>query len=119
MLSRPVDSSGDILPVCRPDDLLSGPAAAAAGLRDHLNLFPGDWWEAPGRGNEIFDLIAVSRRTAQDAAALTSALTSYLLSFPGIRSLSEAQSSFTGHRFTFSCTAHTESGEAFSVSFAE
>ena len=101
------------------EDLSSGPEAAAAGLRDHLNLFPGDWWEAPGRGNEIFDLIAVSRRTAQDAAALTSAMTSWILAFPGIRSLSEAQSSFADRRFTFSCTAHTETGESFSVSFAE
>ncbi len=118
MLSRPVSASGDILPVLSLPDLLSGPAAAAAGLRDHLSLFSGDWWEYPDRGNEIFDLIALSRRTSGDAAPLCSALISWIQSFPGIRSVSDAESSFSGRLFRFSCTAHTDGGEAVPVSFS-
>ncbi len=117
MLSRPVDSSGDILPVLSHSDLLSGPDAVGAGLRDYLRLFPGDWWEHPDRGNQIFDLISVSRRTEQDARTLSAALSAYIQSFPGIRSVSEARSSFSGRRFSFSCTAHTEAGEDVPVSF--
>ena len=118
MLSRPIDFSGDILPVRSPADILTGPAAAASGLRDHLNLFPGEWWEYEDRGNPVFDLISVSRRTARDADTLTAALTSYILSFPGIRSVTGAKSSFDNRLFSFSCTAHTESGETFPVHFA-
>lgn len=118
MLSRPFDETGDALPVLKVSDLLSGPEAAAAALRDHLNLFPGDWWEDPEQGNEIFDLIASSRCTEKEAGSLASWLCSYIQDFPGIRSLSEVQASAAGGIFSFSCTAHTEQGEAVAVSFS-
>ncbi len=115
MLARPVDSSGDILPVRSLSDLLTGPQAAAAALRDHLKLFQGDWWEYDKKGNEIIELMSVSRRTDQAAAALQSYLTAYILSFPAIVSVTDTVSSFSGHTFRFSCTAHTEKGEVTAV----
>ena len=119
MLSRPVDASGDILPVLSPDDLFSGPAAVGAGLRDHLQLYPGDWWEYPDRGNPILDLLSVSRRTDQSARTLSSALTAFVQSFPGVRSVSQARSSFSGRRFIFSCAAHPETGEDVPVEYIQ
>ena len=118
MIARPADSSGDILPVLSPSDLLSGPASCAAGLRDHLNLYPGDWWETPDRGNPILDLISLSRRTERDAETLSACLTSWLEAFPDVQNLSEVRASFSGHVFTFTCTVHTEAGETFSVHYA-
>ena len=117
MTSRPTDSAGDILPVLSSSDLLSGPAAAAAGLRDHLNLFAGDWWEYASRGNAILELLPLSRRTDRDAATLSASLSAYILSFPAIRSLSEVSASFSGRRLHFVATAHTAAGETFPVSF--
>ena len=118
MLARPVDQNGDILPVTAPSDLFSGTEAAASALRDHLRLFPGDWWENAEKGNPVFDLITVSRRTEQDARTLSSALTSYILDFPGIRTVSDVQASIERQVFSFSCVAHTESGETVPVHFA-
>ncbi len=118
MLSRPVDSSGDILPVLSSADLLSGPASVASGLRDHLSLFPGDWWEYPSRGNPVFDLIPVSRRISQDTDTLSSALCTYLREFPGVRSLSGVQAAFLNLSFFFSCTVHTEGTEAVPLFFS-
>ena len=118
MISRPFEASGDILPALSPSDLLSGPAAAAAGLRDHLALFPGDWWEYPDRGNQVFDLLSVSRRTEKDAAALASCLSSYILEFPAIRSLSGTRASIDRGIFSFSCAAHTGPGESFPVHYS-
>ncbi len=115
MTSRPFDSSGDILPVLSPSDMISGPAAAAAALRDHLCLYRGEWWEYAERGNEILDLISISRCTEQDAAALVSCLTSYILTLPGIVSVSDASASFSGHTFTLICKAHTEEGDTAEV----
>ena len=111
MLSRPVDASGDILPVLSPSDLLSGVQAVAIGVKDHLNLYAGDWWENPELGNEVLDLLSESRCTDQDADTLSSYLVSYLLEFPGILSVSDISASFSGRAFNFSCTAHTEAGE--------
>ena len=118
MLARLVDRNGDILPVTASADLLSGTEAAASALRDHLKLFPGEWWENEEKGNPVFDLITVSRRTEQDARTLSSALTSYILSFPGIRNVSDVHASIERQVFSFSCVAHTESGETVPVHFA-
>ena len=111
MLSRPVDASGDILPVTEPSDLLSGTPAVEVALKDHICLYSGEWWEDPERGNEILDLLSESRCTDQDAETLESYLVSYLLEFPAVRSVSDVFSSFSGHTFHFSCTAHTDYGD--------
>ena len=116
MLTRPTDPSGDILPVLSSADLLSGPEAAAVALQDHLNLFTGDWWENESRGNEVPELLALSRQTDQDAKALSSYLVSYIQSFPAVRGLSDVRAAFSGREFRFACTAHTEAGAAFPVS---
>ena len=118
MLSRPVDSSGDILPVLSPSDLLSGPEALAAALADHLRLHYGDWWEYESRGNEIFDMIAASRYTERDAEALASYLVSYLQEFPGVRSVSGVSASFSGRVFDFSAKVHPEEGAPATVAFS-
>ena len=118
MLSRPVDSSGDILPVLSSPDLLSGPEALAAALADHLRLHCGDWWEYESRGNEIFDMIAASRYTERDAEALSSYLVSYIEEFPGVRSVGNIASSFSGRAFAFSATVRAEDGASVPVSFS-
>ena len=118
MLSRPVDSSGDILPVLSSPDLLSGPEALAAALADHLRLHTGDWWEYESRGNEIFDMIAVSRYTERDAEALSSYLVSYMEEFPGVRSVESIAFSFSGRVFKFSATVRAEDGASVPVSFS-
>ena len=117
MLTRPTDPSGDILPVLSSSDLISGPEAAAVALRDHLNLFTGDWWENESRGNEIPELLALSRQTDQDAKSLSSYLVSFIQAFPAVRGLSDVRAAFSGREFRFACTAHTEAGADFPVSF--
>ena len=117
MYSRPVDASGDILPVLSPSDLLSGLFAVSVGLRDHLSLISGDWWEDSEAGNELFDLISVSRRSESDIDTLSSALCSYIREFPGVQSISDIHAGFSGHRFSFSCTVHTEQGEDIPISY--
>ena len=111
MLSRPVDSSGDILPVLIPPDLLSDASAVSVGLRDHLNLFTGDWWENLESGNEIFDLISISRKSESDIDTLSAALCAYIREFPGAASVSNVQACFLDQSLRFSCSVHTEQGE--------
>ena len=66
MLLRPVDASGDILPVLSSPDLVSGPEAVVVLVRDRLNLLAGEWWENPAWGCEIFDMIRAGRVTEND-----------------------------------------------------
>ena len=50
MLIRPVDASGDILPVLSSSDMISGPEAVALLVRYRLSLLRGEWWENPEWG---------------------------------------------------------------------
>ena len=47
MLLRPVDASGDILPVLSTSVLVSDPESVVLLVRDRLNLLSGEWWENP------------------------------------------------------------------------
>ena len=118
MISRAFETGGDILPAIDSADLLTGADAIAAGLRDHLGLYPGYWWETPGNGNPVFELMAVSRRTEQDAATLASCICGYILDFPGVVSISDLRAGFTGNGLSVSCIVHTEDGENAQIQFS-
>ena len=118
MMSRPIDSAGDILPVLSPSDLLSDVPAVAAALSDHLRLFSGDWWEKPDSGNEIFDLVSGSVIREKDLPALAGYLSSYIQSFPPIQSVSDVHASLSGSTFRYSATAHISGGGEVPVSFS-
>ena len=117
MISRNVDDSGDILPVVSQGDLATGTEAAAIGLADHLQMFTGEWWENPERGNQIFDLVAGERVTEKQIPALCSYLSSYVMSFPEVVQVSDVQGTVMNGVFSYSATAWMASGEEVRVSF--
>ena len=69
MIHRPVDESGDILPVRSSADLLRGSRAAAQLVRERLALYTGGWWENPAWGSELPEMLAESRLTEADGEA--------------------------------------------------
>ena len=117
MTSRNVDDSGDILPVLSPGDLASGTEAAAIGLADYLQVFTGEWWEYPERGNGIFDLIAGERVTEKQVPALCSYLSSYVGSFPEVEKVTDVRGAVMNGVFSYSAIARMISGETIRVSF--
>ena len=110
MLLRPVDASGDILPVPSASALVSGPEAVVLLVRDRLNLLSGEWWENPSRGCEIFDMIRSGRVTENDISSLVSCLSSYIAATPGVRSVEDVHTAVSGRQFTFSSRVLTEQG---------
>ncbi len=110
MRFRPVDASGDILPVLSSSAMASGPEAVVALVRDRLNLLAGEWWENPAWGCEIFDMLRSGRVTVQDAPALVSYLSSYIQSTPGVRAVEDVSFTVSGRQFSFSCRVMTEEG---------
>ena len=110
MLLRPVDASGDILPVLSASALISDPESVVLLVRDRLNLLSGEWWENPSRGCEIFDMIRSGRITESDVSALASYLSSYIAATSGVQSVEDVHTAVSGRRFTFSCRVLTEQG---------
>lgn len=110
MLLRPLDASGDILPVLSTSDLVSDPESVVLLVRDRLNLLSGEWWENPAWGCEIFDMIRAGRITESDVSALASYLSSYIHATSGVKSVEDVRTAVSGRQFTFSCRVLTEHG---------
>ena len=112
MLLRPVDASGDILPVLSSSCLLSGPEAVAQLVLYRLSLLRGEWWEFPENGFFILEEMQDSRVTEADAASLSSRITAYVRETDGVRDVENVRFSVDGRRFSWSCEVRTEAGTA-------
>ena len=112
MLIRPVDASGDLLPVLSSSDMLSGPEAVAQLVQDRLSLLQGEWWERPDYGFSVLESLRSSRLADADASALSSRITEYIRQTDGVLEVEDVRFAATGRWFSFSCTVRTEEGTA-------
>ena len=112
MTARPVDASGDILPVLSSSDLLSGPEAIAQLVKYRLSLLQGEWWENESLGFPLPESLRSGRPTAADAATLSSQITAYIRETPGVRDVGNVRFAVEGKRFSYSCEIRTETGKA-------
>ena len=110
MLLRPVDASGDILPVLSSSALISGPEAVALLVQDRLSLLRGEWWENPENGFFILDTLQGSRISEADVSALSSQISAYVRETPGVREAEDVRFSVSGRQFSYSCSVRTEKG---------
>ena len=112
MKMRSVDPDGDILPVLHTGEMFSGALAVALLVESRLELYCGDWWENPARGNEILRMLQEGRLTQADAQAMSTYLTAYVRETPGVQDVTDVRFSVEGHRFGWPCTVLTEYGSA-------
>ena len=111
MILRPVDSSGDILPVLSSAALLRGAPAVARLVKDRLELLAGEWWENRSWGNMIIELLKQTRYTEADQQLLASYLSSYIRETPGVQDVDDVTFSVgDGRQFSYSCTVVTDNG---------
>ena len=112
MLLRPVDASGDILPVLSSSDLLSGPEVVARLVQYRLSLLRGEWWENPENGFFLLEELRDSRITEAKASAVASQITAYIRDTPGVRDTEDVRFTVSGRRFSYLCEIRTEEGTA-------
>ena len=112
MVIRPVDESGDVLPVTASAEMFRGVRAEAELTLDRLKLLTGDWWENESWGNAVVDLMQESRFSEADQQTLASYLASYIRETPGVQDVRDMSWSVEGRRFLFVCTIDTEYGSA-------
>ena len=110
MILRPVDSSGDILPVLSSRALLTGPEAVARLVEYRLGLLVGEWWENTGMGFSILEVMRTSRITEDSASALASMISAYIRETPGVQEVEDVRFSVSGRRFSYSCMVRTGQG---------
>ena len=112
MQLRPIDSSGDILPVTSSSSMLKGPEAIAQLIQYRLSLLQGEWWENPTIGFPILESMQSSRLTETDASALVSMISSYIRETPGVQDVDDVRYAVAGRRLSYSCQVRTEGGTA-------
>ena len=111
MTLRPVDSSGDILPVLSSQNILSGPEAVAQLVQYRLSLLQGEWWEYPEEGFFIPEQMRTGRVTEADTASLSSQITAYIRDTDGVQDAENVQISVSGRKISYSCEVRTEEGK--------
>ena len=112
MRMRPTDENGDVLPVLHTSEMFSGALAVASLVESRLQLYAGDWWENPARGNEILRMLQEGRLTRADAQALSTYLTEYVRETSGVQDVTDIRFSVEDHRFSWECSVLTEYGKA-------
>ena len=112
MILRPVDSDGDVLPVLSTSDLFSGPEAVALLVKYRLSLLQGEWWENPGIGFGILELLRSSRLTQDSGASLASYITDYIRDTAGVLTVEDVSFSVSGRIFSYFCSVRTAEGSA-------
>jgi len=108
---RPMDDRGDILPVTRSADLVSGARAVALLARCRLRLHRGEWWENPALGSPALALLREEPADGETAARLTEALAAELRAVPGVAAVEEARVIPEGRELLFTCLIETTEGE--------
>ena len=112
MLLRPVDASGDVLPVLSVSALLSGPEAVVQLVRYRLSQLSGEWWENPSLGFPALERLRSSRLSDSDTDSFASGITSYIRETPGVSDVTDVRFSVSGRRFSYACTVRTGEGSA-------
>ena len=112
MICRPLDASGDILPVLSASDLLTGTRAETELVRNRLRLLTGEWWENPAWGNGILEMLKESRLTEADQQVLANYISGYIRKTPGVLDVREGKVSVEGRQSRYSCEIVTADGTA-------
>ena len=110
MLTRPVDSTGDILPVSNLSQLLSGKEAVAQAINLRLNFYHGEWWEDRELGFRVPDFLIRSVRSGE-LAMLANYIASYVNETLGVRGVKDVEITKDHHSVSFRCTAITNEGK--------
>ena len=112
MLLRPVDETGDILPIQSSSRMLSGAPAVALLVKYRLSLLQGDWWENSTLGFPALQRLQESRLTEADAQGLASLISAYIRETPGVQAVEDACFSVAGRQFNYQASLLTEEGPA-------
>ena len=110
MILRPVDATGDILPVQTSRDLLTGPEAVARLVADKLSLLKGDWWENPEEGFEVLEFMKEARLDETTAPMFASRVTEFIRKVEGVFEVEEVSVEVEGRTLSYSCNLITTKG---------
>ena len=112
MILRPLDASGDILPVLSISAVVSGPEAVAQLVKFRLSLMKGEWWENPEWGFFLLETMQSSRLTEAEISAVSAQITEYIRKTDGVHEVEDVRCTVADRQLSYSCSVRTEEGTA-------
>lgn len=109
MRARPVDASGDMMPIASDDQMLTGGKAVAQIVEQRLRFYKGSWWEDPELGFSVPKMLA-ENPTRNNLNMLAKYITSYIAGTEGVLSVSNVITSFEHRSFFYSAYINTGTG---------
>lgn len=110
MRTRPLDESGDFVPVYSLDQMVSGGEAVKQVVDYRLRFYYGEWWEDPEIGFRIPDFLAENARSG-GLDMLTKYINTYISSTEGVQEIEDSVSQFSDHVLTYSCIILADDGQ--------
>lgn len=112
MKIRPVDNTGDILPVQSTSDMVLNAEAVALLVQDRLELLYGEWWENRSWGNQILRQMQEHRISEAALSSLSVYLADYVRNTEGVKEIIDIKYEMEGSNFSWQCTVLTDYGSA-------
>ena len=94
MITRPLDSSGDIMPVTDLSRMASGPEVVGIAIKHRCAMIEGEWWEDEELGFGIPDFLGVVRGE-NGADMLARYISGYIAATPDVSSVNGAVMSYS------------------------
>ena len=109
MIVRPVDGNGDMMPMTKSSQMLSGAAAVAQIVEQRLHFYYGEWWENRKIGIRIPDFL-VQMATQNDASLIIKYIENYIANSPGVKRVTINGTNFDYRQLYFECLVKTDEG---------
>ena len=111
MKVRPVDGSGDMLPIYESSQMLEGAEAIAQIVKERLLFMRGEWWEDETLGIGIPDFLSRTVKSEQ-INLLDKYITSYIGETEGVEAVTNATVEFVDRVLILKCVVQTSEGSA-------
>ena len=106
MLTRPVGTNGDMIPIAYSNQMIEGGEAVAQIVKQRLLLYFGEWWENENIGFRIPQFLIEGVRQ-ENLQMLSKYISSYVSDTEGVDSVVDSAVSLDGRKMTYSCVVRT------------
>lgn len=110
MLYRPVDSSGDMMPVTSKSQMLNGVDAVLAAVGSRLRLLRGEWWERPDLGFRVPEFLFNGTRLPAGPEMLAGYISAYIGETENVSAVVDVSAELRNRTLTYRCRIETPFG---------
>lgn len=110
MRYRPVADNGDMRPVARDAEILTGVEAVMGAVNSRLRLLRGEWWEDDTLGFRVPEFLFDGARLPSGPDMLASYITEYIGETENVTAVLDVVVEMIMRKLRYSCTVQTPFG---------